>query len=389
MKILVITSDIGLTAGGRVIENILSGLMAQKQNLMIVCTNNTSEYLKRTVMLEVPFMHEFPIKLTKLFNILFHTSFRHFYWKHFVYRKHKKMMAAFNPDIIFSIGSGGTEDVLNLGAKLADYMHIPFAIHMLDPIPGPAGWENYEMYRKSRVHTVKKALKRADLLSMGNPQMLAFQQSCLNFDIMHKSFILPDPVSNKEFNIINPPAKNILTYLGSFYGARKPDNLFIAFSEYLNINPDCELHIYGNTKLNLDNYNVSEIAKQKIKFFGFTNDLKTVFEDSKVLIDVDADIEYDVFISSKLKEYLGINRSIICITGKNSPSRTLLTGLTKTIFVTDHNPENIFHSLQASINQEYNLVDFNERNAVLEYLSVSSVCSELIERFHYTINKRK
>ncbi len=385
MNILVITSDIGLTAGGRVVENILSGLMAQKQNLMIVCTNNTSEYLKRTVMLEVPFMHEFPIKLTKLFNILFHTSFRHFYWKHFVYRKHKKMMAAFNPDIIFSIGSGGTEDVLNLGAKLADYMHIPFAIHMFDPIPGTVDWENYEIYRKSRIHTVKKAIKKANIFSMGNPQMLSFQQSCLNFDILAKSFILPDPVSTNKYEINKAPTKNVLTFLGSFYGARKPDNLFMAFSEYLKVNQDCELHIYGRITLNLQNYNITEIAKKKIKFFEFTNDLKSVFENSKVLIDVDANIEGDVFISSKLKEYLPIKRTIICITNNNSPSRQFLNSLKSTVFFSDHDPKNIQNVIDKAIRQEYKLSDFDERNEIIESLSIDRLSMDLIHRFQQAL----
>ncbi len=126
------------------------------------------------------------------------------------------------------------------------------------------------------------------------------------------------------------------------------------------------MHIVGSNKINLNHFNISEDAKTKILFHPFSTNLKAVFERSRVLIDVDADIEEDVFISSKLKDYLSVNRMIVSITGKNSPSRKFYLELLKCgLFLTlqiQHFKGNLEWQLIQSICKS-----FDDRKSVLDF----------------------
>jgi hypothetical protein len=63
-------------------------------------------------------------------------------------------------------------------------------------------------------------------------------------------------------------------------------------------------------------------------------------------VDIDADIENDVFISSKFFNYLMINRKILCITGKNSPvTRFVEESNVEYVYITNHTCSNIFQSI--------------------------------------------
>ncbi len=387
MRIVILTTQLGKGPGGKVVANIISELASQNYKLLVICSEchvNTAVNINLKV---VPFKWLFPMKLTKLFIVMFRVTLRHRYWQSYVYRNFKNDVTDFNPDFIYAIGSGGTQVVYNLGLAIAKYSNVRLALHLLDPIPGPKGWENYEIYRKSLIHTFKKSLKEADLITMGNHHMLEYQQRNLKFDILGKSFIVPDPVVNKPIKLSSLSQKYVLTFLGSFYGARKPDRLLEGFSEYNKNNPEAELHIVGTNRINLNHFDVSEDAKKKILFQGFTTNLLEVFERTRVLIDVDADIDEDVFISSKLKEYLSVNRMIVSITGENSPSRQLLSGITKSVIVSDFDKFKISKAIEKAMDTKYDVNLFDDRKSVLAFLNVSRICNEIVKNFERISNK--
>jgi len=383
-----VTSEVGKSAGGKVIENILKGLIGEGHELLAICAENNLKNASSANIIKVPYRYVFHQRIDKISTILFHVSLRHRYWQYFVIRHYKKVIREFKPQLIYPIGSGGSIAVLNLGMGIAKSLRVPFAIHLLDPIPAQKGWETYENYRKSRVHTIKNALKYADLIIMGNPQMLEFQQSNLNFDILSKSMVVPDPVVANPIKLDSLPANNKLTFLGSFYGARKPDSLLLGFSKYIEKDSNAILQIVGLNNIQLNNFSISEKAKQQIVFQKWTSDLKMVFEQAKVLIDVDADIDGDVFISSKLKEYLTLDRVILSITRQNSPARKMLTGLTKSIVFSGHNPIEVAEAIEKALNAGSDISIFKERKTLLTYLSIERIASELSTNFERIINKK-
>lgn len=383
MKILIITPDIAKSAAGKVSENIINGLFNLGHEIMVICAVDLSTENRKFRVIEIPHRFILPDKLSKLLNIIFLNNFKYKYWEFNVYRNNIARIALFNPDIIYALGSGGNETVLNLGLKISRRLRKPMAIHLPDPIPAPKGWETYEIYRKCRIYNIKEVLKNATLISMGNPAMLKFQQSNVKFDILEKSFILPDPIGMQSYDLGPPPKKNIITYLGSFYGARKPDSLLYGFAEYYKIDQTAELHIVGENKLDLSKTRLPESVKKKIIIRGWTNDIKTVYAESSVLVDVSADIPDDVFISSKLKGYLQQPRMIVLITHPNSPSMKFLASVKNSVVFSDHNFLNVSRAIESALKLKYNNDIFLDRKSILEYLDINRISKEVSDKLEY------
>lgn len=385
IRILIITSDLGRSAGGRVSENIVNGLAGQGHDIEVFASENYSNSNLRYKVIEVPFRYTLPDRLAKLLNIVFLSSFKYKFWEFEVFNYHIGHLKKFNPDIVFALGSGGNESVLNLGLRISNKLKKPFAIHLPDPIPGPKGWENYEIYRRSRVFTIKKALKSADLISMGNSHMLEFQQRNLNFDIREKSFVLPDPAGKQRFNLGPPSPKNIIAYLGNFYGARKPDSLLHGFAEYHKKDPEAELQIYGDNKLKINDLDLPRSVMSRIHLKSWTSYVRSVYEEASVLVDVDADIPEDVFISSKLKGYLQQNRMIVLISNPNSPSRKLLESVKESVVFTDHNYNNVSKAIETAFERKNNKNIIKDREIVLNYLDIDRIAVDVSARLEKVV----
>ncbi|AZB91498.1 hypothetical protein DKE41_018570 [Acinetobacter pittii] len=78
------------------------------------------------------------------------------------------------------------------------------------------------------------------------------------------------------------------------------------------------------------------------------------------MIDIDADIENDVFISSKFFNYLMINRKILCITGKNSPVTKFVRDMNiSDISIVSHENDDIYININRIILNERNIINRN------------------------------
>lgn len=380
MKIVIFTATIGRTPSGKVSEIIINGLKSKEHNILVLCAEYNIVNEEPNKVITIPYKYPLPDRLSKLLNIILRSSIRFKYWEYSSYISYRRQLKAFDPEIVYALIANGKESVLNLSLKVALYLKKPLAIHLMDPIPCPKGWETYEIYRRSRVYTIIKALRYANLISMGNSRMLEFQQDNLKFDILKKSFILPDPIDGHPCLLVKPPKKNVITYLGTFYSARKPDSLLFGFAEYHKIDKDAELHIIGKNQLNLNNYDLPDSVKSKILVLGWTSDVKRVYEYSSVLVDVDANIPDDVYISSKLKGYLLQERMIVLISRPGSPSWELLSSAKDSIITSDFDSKNICNAIERAIRMKNEADIFKDRLDLFNYLNKNRIVEDLAER---------
>ena len=144
----------------------------------------------------------------------------------------------------------------------------------------------------------------------------------------------------------NRSKKTIFLYLGSFYGSRTPDYLLEGFSLFYNKNPESELHFYGTNKLYVKSIIKSKNIIGKIKFFKMTDKILNALSTANVLIDVDNQTDNQVFLSSKIMDYLSIKRFILAITTKNSPCSKIVGKIPKTALRVSHNPIEIAEGLE-------------------------------------------
>jgi|GEM_PF-2693121 len=383
MKILVVAYDVSLyCSGGSVNKKLAEGLASSDHTVSILSSRVNSEQSFHARYVLAP-QYEIPSKFAKLVIIVFGRDIRFLCWMISAYSKYFKAIKKFNPDIVYALGSSGKGCVLSLSHAMAKKLKKPLAIHLVDPIPPPKHYENNALLRRRMPSTIEAAMKYSSLLSINNSDMLAYQQKCTNCDISSKAIVLPDPIESLKTIITEPPSasKLVLTYLGTLTEARNPSALLSGFAQYCEVDPNSELRILGHNEISLMDYPISEEVVDKIIFHEWISDVETACRESSILIDVDADAEDDIFTSHKIKEYLTIDRVILLITRKNSPSSRLFRNMNRSIVICDHSPESIKDAIHKASSITYDPSIFRERERVLKYLHIDAVMNRLLAKF--------
>jgi len=380
MKILIIVYSIGKSPAGKVFETYINELADYCSNIDIICAENFAIFNHDIHIHRIDDSVIVPNRLAKLVTIILGKAIKNLSWEIKARKAGGNIINKLKPGIILTFASGGSEAAINAGYKLSRRFKIKHAIHMCDPIPVPRGWETYEIYRKSLIKPIKNALRECTFLSMNTEEMIRLQQASVKFDLLNKSFVSPDPVNSTMKYFGKPDERNRLLFLGTFYSARKPDKLVLGFSKFIQEGNDAELHIIGHSGFDLKKFNLPEDINNRIIFSSWKEDISEEYRRSRVLVDVDADIENDVFISSKLKSYLAIDRVILSVTRNSSPSYKLLSEVKTSSVISEFNEEAICSAIKRSLSINYSSDLFNDRKNLLQVLSAKEVVGKMAKK---------
>lgn len=374
MRILIIGMNVGRTAGGIVAERLIHGLSSIHQIDVLTANYNPSLDLSRVcniIISKKSFIHP---RIHKLLITFFSVELPDYFWgwKSMRLLKSKKFIQY---DIVFSILSYHNYASLIAGARIAREYNCKYAVHTLDAIPAP-GWSEDYIYIKGVKRLVAKYLSKADALFSTNNQMLAYQLSTFKYvrNLITNVIYNPSNGEFKEFPFSKCEA-DYFVYTGGIYRPRTDKYLLEGFEKLLKLYPDSYLIFVGNYWLPSSFQNLNQRTLDRIKVLPFTQELDPYYSCATALIDIDPDVEKDVFLSSKIVNYIMINRIIISETGKNSPSRNLFKNI-DSIIQCDHDPDQLFEAMKKSILMKDKIV-FDDRKHVLELFYLDNVIRRL------------
>lgn len=384
MKILIITGNVGRTAPGIVFERLIQGLSSTNEIDLLTSDYDPSidlSKLSNTIIYEKKNIHP---RINKLFLILFGVNPFDCFWAWKAIRKIKKEEAT-KYDLVFSFLSFQHYAALIAGVYFSKKHNKKLAVYSVDAIPAPIGWLNYDSYYKGLKKMIAKYLREVDAFFSSNSQMLSYQLTTF----LPKKNILTEVVYNPsygEFKIFpkNNERTNRFVYTGGIYGVRKADYLLEGFEKLLKIYPDSKLVFVGTQSASVSVLNLEPETIKKIEIVPFTKDLSEYYNNATALIDIDADLENDVFLSSKMTNYLLINKAIISETGVNSPSRHLFKNI-ESIMQCDHDSDQICEAMKKAITTKYS-IDFNDRIEIIELFNLESIVSRLNDKIEQLRN---
>lgn len=375
MKILIITENIGKTSPGIVFERLVYALSLKHDIDLLVADYNPS------------------INLSKLSNVRsfkkknIHPRIDRFFLTYFGFNPFDsfwawKITKAINEteivkyDVILSFLSFNHYIPLIAGSYLSRKYNKKFAVHAVDAVPAPLGWLNDNKYYAGLWKMVGNYLSYADGFFSANLKMLEYQ---LN-GFLSKEELLSDVIYNPTFGTfhylpLNNEIGNQFIFTGGIYSVRKADFVIQGFEKLLDIYPNSKLLFIGTREESLSFQKVKRETVNKIEVIPYTDNLKPYYMNATALIDIDAAIDNDVFLSGKITDYLMVNRVIISQTGVNSPSRHLFKDI-DSIIQCDHDSDQIFEAMKKSIAVK-ELVDFNDRNKVIELFKLENVVEKL------------
>lgn len=225
-------------------------------------------------------------------------------------------------------------------------------IHTVDPLPSVEAWGEKPIFRKAVIRSLNSKFKCAELFSANNPSMTNYQVKLMGYkgnsfthytisEFIEKEDVYSNSKIQDEINLV---------YAGSFYGKRNPDLLIKAFEQALISNPQLNIRllIYGKNNIKLDDYSFSNEVKSRVEIRGFSNNIGKVLSDADVLVDVDANIDGDVFMSGKIVEYLGYYKPLLVLSPKGSPTRELFetNNADQGVFIAGYSLEELANSIK-------------------------------------------
>lgn len=341
MRILIFLEDLNQTPTGIVNQRLLNGLNEAGISFHVVC--NWGEKSETVSVINAPrFLSE---RMRKVGLIALAKDYSFIGFERQGLKEAIQICKGFQPDIILSITGGSSQHTLALGKALSLKIKIPFLIHALDAIPPPGGWNEMELYRQGVIRALKRYYPFALMYSASNPQMVKYQQEVLGLNTPGK--VLYNPIVGDFDHLNETPISDSFLYLGSLYGVRKADFIIQGFKDLHADNPSARLSIVGPNQIDLDVMELPESVRKAISVLPSTSEVQRVMAEHAVLIDMDAPIEDDVFISSKLMLYLNVGRQILSITGNASAPRKFLGNNRNSISMVNH--ENVKQGMEAAM----------------------------------------
>lgn len=374
---LIISPNVGRTAPGIVFEKLIEGLSKIHSVDLITSDFHSSNLRTANKITIVPKLNLHP-RLFKLFISIFGVCPTDRIWERKVlYRLGKCDIKKY--DLIFSFVSFHHYTALFLGEKLRRYGP-KWAVYSVDAIPAPIGWSKNDAYYRSVKRIVSKKLSKAQYYFAANEEMLMYQLTTFDSEKLVYKGVVFNPNGGRLIELKTPYSFESYTFLytGGIYGVRNPKYLLQAFRKLLKQYPNSTLEFVGTSLDNSLFKDFSDFERRKIMLHPFTRDLIPYYERATALLDIDSELEDDVFLSSKMVNYLTINRLIISETGNNSPSRKLFSGIAS-IIQCNHDSDMIAKAMKKAI-EDGPSADFRDREEIISKFGIDRIVTELTQR---------
>lgn len=360
--------DVDKSAPGVVYGKLLKYL-ADKFEITLICPDAERCTEDKVKKIDIPPYKRLRHKIETFLFRHFGCNFRDAIWSSKV-RRTLNLKDLKDVDAVVSFVSQGHFAPLYLGKHVARCIEKKWLVYSVDAIPTPLDWNPDIRRHRNQSSELNRLISEADAFFSANPIMLEYELRTLKSFHGYNGVVLTPFDSQTVSNEFIPHEGCTFLYTGNVYGARKITSLLSAFKQFHNQHLNSKLIFVGKGFEEARRDYADLVNKGFIEIHGFTNDLTRFYAKSDVLIDIAADVPNDVFLSSKIANYLPYNKPIIAISGENSPARTLMGGC-DSIMHCYHNEDEIHDAMQKAKN--YIGIQISDRSALLEKFAIETV----------------
>lgn len=373
MRILVLTYNYGDTASGVVTYRVVSELKRQGNEVFVI-TSETS--IKDNYVIECPNrLSDNSVIIRgakKLYRLLTGDLLEYnFLWRKRAYKRSLEVIEQYKIDWIYCRTT--PLDSCVVGSKLKKKTNLKLLLHFTDPVPS-----EYSTHSKWLLNILikkyGKIAEQSDLVSYGTKEMQKCQESLFHISD-GKSFVSPDAASSSE-PLCLPNEKGDLkklVYFGGFGDYRDPYPLFEAIEAMNKVGTKVILLVYMRKPL------TQKAIPSNVTFMGRTDDMKSALAEADILVDLDVINEKSVYLSSKIKDYILVNRPILAITRAESPTFNLVKGMNSFICC-ENEKDKIIESINAIMHKDQLDFVYEERQLLIDYFSPYRVAKEILEK---------
>lgn len=241
----------------------------------------------------------------------------------------RDVLPSFYPDVIISFGHPMSDHLI--GHALARDYAIPLITHFSDP------WANNPYFKNLFPLTDSLFNNRFEKLVTSHAAAVIFTN---RFGLEHflkyredslkkKCFVVPHSipkVTDDGLNLIGVADQFIIRHVGSLYGLRNADALLSSMllleKHFPNVINQIELEFVGYLSRSVQSKIRNYSGKIKIKMVGqvSSEEAAELMRKSSLLVSIDADITPNIFLPSKVFDYLGNNNCVLAISPDGATS---------------------------------------------------------------------
>ena len=383
-KYLVIAMDMSDLAAGIVFKRIVNA-MADIAECEIICPKIDVEIKQQHKIIPCPsFKRYHPVVEQWVYNH-FGIRLSEYFFGRTLYKIVASTTKHDSYDAVISFLYGSNLAPLFFRKSISSKLKLPWAVYTVDAIPAPLAWEPNEKHRKKLLRIIRKYLTEADAVFAANMKMLNYELDCLTY-FKGLSGVVLTPCDNVEKTDVDNKSSPVVTFLyaGQIYNIRRIGSLLKGFEMFIEKKPNAKLIFVGSNKI--EDFAGFEhlIANGSIERHGFTKNINAFYNKADILIDISGDVENDVFLSSKVCNYLTYNKPIIAISRDGSPVREMMSGC-ETIIHCHHDCVEILSALEKSVNVVS--VDYRERDGLKKMFEAEEVAKGFCYDLEKMINK--
>ena len=222
-----------------------------------------------------------------------------------------------------------------LGALVKKTHGKPLVAHYSDPfVASPFGTASSSV-EKRRFEVEKCVLDAADVVVFANRQLANWVLKRHDPSLSHLAHVIPHSFEDAQYPpdtepMPRPDGRVLFRHIGAFYGPRTPTSLFRALEILRERKPDVfekidvELigaDLYGANSSTLDG-SIPPTLSSRVRclpIMDYRASLRAM-QTADVLVSIDASTGDAIFLPSKLIDYLGARRPILCLTHPGSPA---------------------------------------------------------------------
>jgi hypothetical protein len=225
------------------------------------------------------------------------------------------------PDLIY--GRANPFQSVAAAHGLASRNGLTLWTHLSDPMPSPFSQESHPEYQ-STLDSVRRLARESQVLTFTTQGAVAFQETMVG-ELGGKAFVLNHVAPEPAFLPRRRPAPGrVFAYFGLFYGARNATGLLRGFCHHQRSHPEDRLLFVGTDPQSV----IPEAGRlgiaASVQVMERVDNVREVMAKMDVLVATDSFLARPVFLSTKLVEYLVVNRPILLLSPAQSPGATLL-----------------------------------------------------------------
>lgn len=385
-RYLVIAMDMADLAAGIVFKRIVTA-MNKYADCDVLCPTIDDNTKQQVRSLPCSDFHRFHYRIERWSGVNLGIRLSEVCWAEKTYRSSLSKVREGNYDAILSFIYASNLSPLILGRKLSTKIGLPWIVYTVDAIPLPLSWNPNEKQRNKSLRIIRKYVGESDALFAANPRMLSYEMECLkNYRGASGVVLTPSENTTVSKAIRQEETDVVFLYAGQIYNIRRIGALLSGFRSLLHYHSKAKLVFVGNSQ-DEDYIGFEDLFnKGRVERYGFTKEIEPFYQNADVLLDINGDVENDVFLSSKICNYLSYSKPIVAISRDGSPVREMMSGY-KTIVHCHHDQEEICDALKEAISVLH--TDFSEREYLRRQFSPGTVAEYFCKNLSQIIDGKK